>query len=150
MIKKIAKLLLISSIFISILSCTTVSNAGGLAASEGRLMFLNQRKNDIEFKIQVINQRRTILAEQAAQLAREYANNIYQDSSSTKTEIQLVNSVSDPQNYSIQMAQVQAIDKELELREKDLMVQHKEVETELDSVKKVIDRNIDKTFRTLG
>ncbi|HEX9063418.1 MAG TPA: hypothetical protein VF941_24870, partial [Clostridia bacterium] len=133
-----------------ILSCSTVSNAGGLAASQGRLMFLNQRKSDIEFKIQVINQRRSLLAEQSAQLTRLEANSLYQDDSGTKIILLAEQSNSAIQNYSIQMAQIQALDKELELRENDLNTQHKKVEAELDSVKKIIDRNIDKTFKMLG
>jgi len=48
------------------------------------------------------------------------------------------------------MAQVQAIDKALELRTRDLDTQHKEVETEYDAVKKVIDKNIEVSFKTLG
>jgi len=52
--------------------------------------------------------------------------------------------------YEQQMAYVQSLDKELELREKDLDTQHKEIETEYDVVKKVIDKNIETSFKTFG
>ena len=52
--------------------------------------------------------------------------------------------------YETQMQQVQSLDKELELREKDLQTQNKIVETELETVRKVIDKSIEKGFKTLG
>lgn len=149
----------------------------GLAASQGRLLFLTARKSDIEFKVQIINQRRTILAAQTAQLIRTYADAMYQNDNPTilnatditdPSTIQDVGALpgffgSDPAGvgptpvspvatgvYETQMALVQQLDKELELREKDLDTQHKEVETELDAVKKVIDKNIESTFKTFG
>lgn len=140
----------------------------GLAASQGRLLMLTARKSDLEFQIQCINQRRTVLAVQSEQLIRQYVNSIYQndDPSTIGTGNALPGFIfSDntitgtdpvPQSpiatgaYEQQMALVQAIDKELELREKSLDTQHKEVETEYDAVKKVIDKNIEMSFKTLG
>jgi hypothetical protein len=45
------------------------------------------------------------------------------------------------------MATVQAMDKELELRAKDLEVQGKEIDAEVEAVKKVIDKAIERTFK---
>jgi len=144
----------------------------GLAASNGRMMFLVGRKSDIEFQIQTINQRRQTLSKQSADLAKSYANAMYQNAnpgtidnigvalpgsnavgyigpageSIAEAEINVTNG----SIYEAQMAQVQAIDKELELRQVDLNTQHKEVETEVDAVQKVIDKNIEKGFKTLG
>ena len=136
----------------------------GLAASAGRESMLTARKSDIEFKVQVINQRRTCLAQQASQLARAFANAMYQtDATSTiggsdmlPGIINPVAGVAVPQTpiasgtYEVEMQKVQALDKELELREKDLQTQNKIVETELDVVRKVIDKSIEKGFKTLG
>jgi chaperonin cofactor prefoldin len=161
----------------------------GLAASEGRYMFLSQRKNDIEFKLQVLNQRRTVLAYQASQLARTYANSMYQndnpntnpdgtaaytsngaglpgdllfDSATAQPANNPVNvttftsavggtlggeSTVAPSVYEAQMATVQAMDKELELRAKDLEVQGKEIDAEVEAVKKVIDKAIERTYK---
>jgi hypothetical protein len=136
----------------------------GLAASAGREIMLTARKTDIEFKVQVINQRRTTLAQQASNLARQFANAMYQTddtSTITGTAAALPGFVSPaigavPQSaiatgwYEQKMAEVQALDKELELREKDLQTQNKAVETELEAVRKVIDKSIENGFKTLG
>lgn len=149
----------------------------GLAASQARLLMLTARKSDIEFQIQIINQRRTTLAYQSAALAQKYANAIYQNANpSVLTEtvegdestIQDVGALpgifagTDPSGatvtesqipagyYEQEMAQVLAIDKALELREKSLDTQHNAVQTEYDAVKKVIDKNIEMSFKTLG
>ncbi len=141
----------------------------GLAASNGRIIFLVQRKSDIEFQIQTINQRRQTLSKQASDLAKSYANAMYQNSDPTTIDPNGAALpgfiVADPSGavvpqvgitttngsiYEAQMAQVQAIDKQLELRQTDLNTQHKEVETEVDAVQKVIDKNIEKGFKTLG
>jgi len=149
----------------------------GLAASQGRLLMLTARKSDIEFKIQVINQRRTTLAQQTSQLIRGYVNGLYQtDDTSTLYTTTTTNpdgTTTTTQNdvgalpgfvfdttttqtsvgtgdYEQQLALVESLDKELELRTRDLDTQHKEVETEYDAVKKVIDKNIETSFKTLG
>jgi len=135
----------------------------GLAASAGRESMLTARKSDIEFKVQVINQRRTTLAQQASQLARAFANAMYQtdETSAIGTSDMVLGFTASvtggvPQSgvasgwYEAQMQQVQSLDKELELREKDLQTQNKIVETELDAVRKVIDKSIEKGFKTLG
>jgi hypothetical protein len=53
-------------------------------------------------------------------------------------------------NYEYQTSQIQGQDKRLELEMKNLDTQHKEVETEVDAVKKVIDKNIESSFKTFG
>jgi len=55
----------------------------GLAASQARLLMLTARKSDLEFQIQIINQRRTVLAYQTGALAQKYANALYQDNDPT-------------------------------------------------------------------
>ena len=136
----------------------------GLSASAGRETMLVSRKSDIEFKVQIINQRRTTLAQQSAQLARQFANAMYQndDTSIIGSQSAALPGFTAPTSgavpqvaagtgwYESQMTAVQALDKELELREKDLQTQNKEVETELDVVRKIIDKSIEKGFKTLG
>jgi len=138
----------------------------GLAASAAREMMLTARKTDIEFKVQVINQRRTTLAQQASQMARAYANAMYQTDdtavltgdatmvagfTSTVPGLGAVDQSDIPTGvYETEMAYVQSLDKELELREKDLQTQSKEAETELEVVRKIIDKSIEKGFKTLG
>jgi len=52
-------------------------------------------------------------------------------------------------NQSAQ-AQLQALDKALELQLKTCETQEKAVTTEVDSVKKIIDQNIEKSFKYMG
>ena len=49
--------------------------------------------------------------------------------------------------YERETAEVQAQDKVLELQEKQIETQHKAIETELESIQKVIQNNIEKTFK---
>ncbi|MEI7474586.1 MAG: hypothetical protein WCK67_07370 [bacterium] len=52
--------------------------------------------------------------------------------------------------YEALTAELQSKDKRLELDLKNIDTQHTEVQTEIDAVKKVIDKNIDMTFKTFG
>lgn len=155
----------------------------GLAASQCRLLMIVARKSDLEFQIQCINQRRMTLAQQATNLSRQIANNVYQTGNWVPygpdvtinndgtmnggyalpgvTDIFAPGGVNGEQQvvqtspiasgtYEQQLTIVHAMDKELELEEKNLDTQHKCVETEYDAVKKVIDKNIETSFKTLG
>jgi hypothetical protein len=52
--------------------------------------------------------------------------------------------------YEADSTKVQTADKRLEMELKDLDTQHKAMETEIDAVKKVIDKNIQSSFKTFG
>lgn len=52
--------------------------------------------------------------------------------------------------YNKQKEQFQNIDKKFELRLKQLESEHKALETEMDSVSKVIQKNVETTFKTFG
>ncbi|MDD3594623.1 MAG: hypothetical protein PHX18_08355 [Candidatus Gastranaerophilales bacterium] len=52
--------------------------------------------------------------------------------------------------YEADSAEVQAQDKRLEVELKNIETQHKAVETEYEAVKKVIDKNIETSFKTFG
>ncbi len=95
----------------------------GLVASQARLMMLIARKTDLEYAIQMISQRRTVLAFQAQAAANSYP--------------QIAN-------------QLRIMDRELEIQQKNLETQHKIVQTEYDGIKKLIDKNIEKSFKTFA
>ena len=152
----------------------------GLAASQARLLMIVARKSDLEFQIQVINQRRMTLASQAAELCRQFANQVYQTGDWTAVGVEV--DENDPTSgyalpglgnifapggedgadqqvgttpiasgdYENQLTLIHAMDKELELRQQGLETQHKCVSTEYDAVKKVIQKNIETSFKTLG
>ncbi len=95
----------------------------GLVASQARLMMLVARQSDLEYAIQMISQRRTALAFRAQEAANNYP--------------QLAN-------------QLRVLDRELEIQQKNLETQHKIVQTEYDGIKKVIDKNIERSFKTFA
>lgn len=113
----------------------------GLAASQARFLQLTARKSDLEFKGQQINQERTInahametLVEQMQALA---ADGLLDDPS-------LYHSI------EAELEQKHAIDRTLEIELRNVDTQHQEVQTEVDAVSKVIDKNIDMTYKTFA
>ena len=52
--------------------------------------------------------------------------------------------------YEVKSAMIQAQDKQLELELKQVETQHQAAQTEYDSVKKVIEKNIERSFKTFG
>lgn len=92
----------------------------GIAATQARLMMIVGYKSDLEFGMQMIAQKRMVLAYQAQQAA---------------------------ENYPDLAAQYQVLDKKLELELKVIETQHKMVSTEYDSVKKTLNDNIEKSFK---
>ncbi|MDD3012781.1 MAG: hypothetical protein PHC34_03675 [Candidatus Gastranaerophilales bacterium] len=140
----------------------------GLAASQTRVLALNARKSDLEFQGQQINQQRTILSNQAETfynqiLALEapnaeanpvtYVNDVPVNDSdgdglSNTYEASLV---AYSQEYNKINAQIEIIhqqDRALETTLKNVDTQHQAVQTEIDSVKKVIDKSIEFTYKT--
>jgi len=92
----------------------------GLADSQARLLMITRYKNDLEFGMQMIAQKRTVLAYQAHAAA---------------------------ENYPEIASQLHLMDKKLESEMKTLETQHKIVSTEYDSVKKIIDDRAKKDFK---
>ncbi len=116
----------------------------GLAASHARFLTLTARQNDIEFKGQQLNQERTINAYGMEHIVEEMTELAQQESAGL-----LVN----PTDYDVieaQLALAQSVDRNLELDLKNVDTQHQEVVTEMDAVKKVIDKNIEMTFKTFA
>jgi DNA repair ATPase RecN len=108
----------------------------GLAASQARFLDLTARKIDLELVGQQINQSRLQLA------------NVTNDLFNVSTSL-------DPNNedsIKIQMRinALQQLDQSLELQLRRVDTQHAAVQTELDAVKKVIDKSIDLTFKTFA
>lgn len=108
----------------------------GLAASQARYLVLTSRKNDLELSGQQINQSRLELA--------NIANNLF----NTTTDL------SPDSTRAIQLQlrinAVQSLDKALELQLRRVDTQQQAVQTELDAVKKVIDKNIELTFKVFA
>jgi len=92
----------------------------GIAASQARLMMVTRYQSDLEFAMQMVSQKRTVLAYQAQQAA---------------------------ENYPELAEQYHTLDKKLEAEMKTLETQQKMVSTEYDSVKKTLDDNITRSMK---
>ena len=95
----------------------------GIAATQARLMMITSYKDDVEFAMQMIAQKRTVLAYQAESAA---------------------------QNYPELAAQYQVIDKELEAEMQTLETQEKMVSTEYESVQKMLTDNITSSMKYMS
>lgn len=122
----------------------------GLAASQGRFLLLTARKGDLEFQGQQINNQRMTLSEQLSQIQQAIVALSVPDVSSTNYESEKV-------VYDAKLAQEEAKaevlhmdDRRLEIFLKEVDTQHNEVQTEIDGVKKVIEKNIESTFKTFA
>ena len=108
----------------------------GLAASQSRYLMLTARKSDLELTGQQINQSRLQLANVTNDLFN-VATTLDPDSDEA-IQIQLrINSL-------------QSLDQALELQLRRVDTQQQAVQTEIESVQKVIDKNIDLTFKTFA
>lgn len=108
----------------------------GLSASQSRYLSLTAQKSDLELTGQQINQSRLQLANQVNDLFNITTN---LDPNSTQA-IQL----------QLKINALQSLDQSLELQLKRVDTQESAVSTELDAVKKVIDKNIDLVFKTFA
>ena len=107
----------------------------GLAASQARFLSLTARKSDLEFNGQKINQERMRLSYQTSTLFSD------------------IISLTDPAEYELKELQIEDYhrqDRILEMELKNIDTQQKEVQTEIDAVKKVIDKNVEMTFKTFA
>jgi DNA repair ATPase RecN len=108
----------------------------GMAASQARFLLLTSRKSDLEFTGQQINQSRMQLANITNELFN-VATTLDPDSDEA-IQIQLrINSI-------------QSLDEALELQLRRVDTQQRSVQTEIEAVQKVIDKNITLTFKTFA
>jgi predicted nucleic acid-binding Zn-ribbon protein len=108
----------------------------GLAASQARFTSLTARKTDLELTGQQINQSRLQLANSTNDLFN-LASTLDPDSDESITLQLRINSI-------------QALDKSLELQLRRVDTQQQAISTEIDSVKKVIDKNIEQVFKFMA
>jgi len=108
----------------------------GLAASQARYLTLTSRKNDLELTGQQINQSRLELA--------NIANDLF--NTSTTLDPDSAESI----KLQLRINAIQSLDKGLELQLRRVDTQQQAVQTELDAVKKVIDKNIELVFKTFA
>lgn len=108
----------------------------GLAASQARFLALTARKSDLELTGQFINQHRMALANVCGQLFNQSAS-LDPDSKEAK-------------QLQARIERLQQVDKILEMQLRRVDTQQQAVQTEISAVQKVIDKNIDMSFKTFG
>lgn len=108
----------------------------GLAASQSRYLVLTARKNDLELTGQQINQSRLELA--------NVTNDLFNSSTTLDPDSD------DSIRIQLRINALQSLDKALELQLRRVDTQQQAVQTELEAVKKVIDKNIELTFKTFA
>lgn len=106
----------------------------GLAASQARLLGLTARKSDLELRGQFINQQRMMLANVMGMLFNNTAS-LEPDSKEAKV-------------LQARIERLQQVDKMLEMQLRRVDTQQQAVQTEISAVQKVIDKNIDMSFKT--
>ena len=127
----------------------------GLAASQARFLQLTARKSDLEYKGQQLNQERTVNAHDMQTLVEQMAAIADEQTAQGAAGLLVdpVNPLTDDPEYAslqLQLDNAHIIDRGLELELKNVDTQHQEVQTEVDAVNKVIDKNIDMTFKTFA
>jgi predicted nucleic acid-binding Zn-ribbon protein len=108
----------------------------GLAASQARFLMLTARKSDLEMQGQSINQARMALANQMSKMMEGQANMTPDDPKM--------------QQEQKRVEAIQQIDKRLEMQLRRVDTQQQAVQTEIQAVQKVIDKNIDMSFKTFA
>jgi predicted nucleic acid-binding Zn-ribbon protein len=111
-------------------------NTMGLAASQARFLVLTARKSDVEMQGQRINQERLKIANAVGMLFNAQTN-LDPDSGDAQTLQQRIEAL-------------QQIDKALELQLRRVDTQQQAIQTEIAAVQKVIDKNIDLSFKTFA
>ncbi len=112
----------------------------GFAASQGRLQMLIARKNELELKLQLIQQQRMFWADVATRLMMAAAQDPGSfEPGSDKARL-----------LEARRAQVAQIDKMLEMEANRLDKQREAAVTEIQAVRKVISKNIQQSFSLMG
>lgn len=108
----------------------------GLAASQARFLILTARKSDLELTGQQLNQSRMQLANVTNDMFSFFSN--LEPDSPEAIQLQL------------RISALQSLDKSLEMQLRRVDTQHDAIQTEIDAVQKVIDKNIEMSFKTFG
>lgn len=108
----------------------------GLAASQARFLALTARKSDLELTGQQINQSRLQIASATNQLFNVAA--------------QLDPESAESQQIQLRINALEELDVALELQLRRVDTQQQAVQTEISAVQKVIDKNIDLSFKTFA
>lgn len=108
----------------------------GLAASQARFLALTARKSDLELTGQQINQSRLQIA--------SATNELFNTAAALDPES------AQSQQIQLRINALEELDVALELQLRRVDTQQQAVQTEIAAVQKVIDKNIDLSFKTFA
>lgn len=122
----------------------------GMAASQSRLLMLTARLSDLELRAQQIQNAkiRNSMQVQAATANYIAALNNNNSSGAVTTDSNISSSGSvDATQFEATMYALEGVDKLYDMELKNIDTEHQAIQTEIDSVKKVIDKNIERSFK---
>ncbi|MBK8190320.1 MAG: hypothetical protein IPK79_07685 [Vampirovibrionales bacterium] len=114
----------------------------GFAASQGRLLMLVARKNELEFQLQFIQQQRMFWGNLMTLLMQKQASTAVGGSMDPNSAA--------AQQLTVAQARVAQMDKMLEMQGNRLEKQREAIVTEMEAVNKVISKNIQQSFSLMG
>lgn len=120
----------------------------GICASQARLLMLYNRKSDIEFRLQGIANQIMLMSGMQGELANAQAgvmNKMVGADQNGQLKAQ-----ADSKTIDAQLLKIQTFEKYLTQMQKTMETQHNEVSTEIDSVKKIIDKNVESSFKYMA
>lgn len=115
----------------------------GLVASQARLLMLTARASDLEFEMQSISQQIMLVSGSMGNLAMQSANVTMNAMNSNNSQ----QAAAMTKQLESKRYQLEQWEKVLDMKMKNADTQHSAVVTEMDSVKKIIDKNIERTFK---
>lgn len=118
----------------------------GLVASQCRLLMLHARKIDIEFMVQSITQQLLMLSGATMNLSTQMAT--LQNGMMSGGQNPQMNAMQ--QGQDAQLQRLHQWNKTLELLLQQYNTQHQAIQTEIDSVKKCVDKSIEQDFKYFG
>lgn len=111
----------------------------GMSASQSRLLALTARLSDIELEAQVMQNAKINNSMKDSAERTNYLNAL---SSGDENAIASTSAI-----YDAAQSRIQVVDKAYDMSLAQLNTEHTAVQTEVDSVKKVIDKNIERSFK---
>lgn len=114
----------------------------GMSASQVRLLTLTARLSDLELEAQMISNSKIRLAIQTEGITKTYVEALQGED---QTKLNLATAL-----YTAQVTQIQSEDKIFDLSLKQVETEHSAIQTEYDSVKKIIDKNVERSFKIFG
>jgi hypothetical protein len=140
----------------------------GFADSLAGRLFLVRRKSDLEYQIQIIMERKMAILDECNTLSAQMSNEIFQTGDHTTTfyggvfpgnlpgvippngyipPIPVPTSSMPTGNYESRLAALQVKEKELDIRQKKMETELEAVKAEEESLKKIADDHVKKDFK---